>query len=255
MRNVYLARACAAIAFLGVLIAPSARAQFVNPYTGRSFNNANSSMLDTGILGATRSMVLSGSLASSNRASIERQMRLGQSRIKSGKATTRYTPREPFPLTFWLKRIGITDPAKRKQWGDESAVQKVLWEEEARSRGADLGDMADALSLTFMLGWEAQTGGEKATPAQFKGVAAGFRKMLLQNAYYQSMSLEDRQTYIEGQLLNASDSVRLLREAKRTGDAATLKQARDEGKRVTDEWLHAGQTHFVPNPTGFTGTK
>lgn len=242
---------------LAALSVSPVQAQYTNPYTGRTFNNPNSSLIDTAILGASRSMMLSNSLFSGNVSNrmLAQQLKRGEQIIKSGKATTRYTPRSPFPMEFWLKRTRTTDPAARKQWTEEATVQKALWDQEAKSRGANMGDMGDALALSFVMAWEAQTAGEKATSAQFKGTAGGFRKMLLGNAYYQSMSQAEKQTYIEGQLLNASDAVRLLREAKQTGDTATLQKARADGKKATDTWLQKGQTHFVPNPSGFTGTK
>lgn len=257
MRNTVLTCAAGMLIVLGGLAVSPVCAQYTNPYTGRTFNNPNSSLLDTAILGASRSMMLSNSLFSGGTSSriLAQQLKKGEQIIKSGKATTRYKPRSPFPMEFWLKRTNTTAPAARQQWADEATIQKALWDEEAKLRGANMSDMGDALALTFAMAWEAQTAGQKATPAQFKGTAGGFRKMLLRNAYYQSMSQTEKQTYIEGQLLNASDPLRLMNEAKRSGDKAALQKAREAGKRATDTWLQKGQTHFVPNPSGFTGTK
>ncbi|MGC4047985.1 MAG: hypothetical protein QM758_29675 [Armatimonas sp.] len=254
MRNTVLTIAAGTLTALTALAVSPAQAQYTNPYTGRTFNNPNSSLLDTAILGASRSMMLSNSLFSGSTSAriLAQQVKLGQQIIKRGKATTRYTARNPFPMELWLKRV---NPSAREQWAAEANVQKTLWDQEARARGANMNDMADALGLTFIMGWEAQTGGQKATTAQFKGISADFRQMLLKDAYFQGMSQADRQMFIEGKLLDSSDKIRLLREAKRIGDATMLQQARDGGKKVTDSWLPKGKTHYVPNPSGFTDVK
>lgn len=257
MRNAAFIYATGTLMLLGIAL--PARAQYVNLYTGNNWNNPNSSLLDTAILGMRNRMMLSNALASSRvsaaslRAAYTRQVNLGQSRIKSGKATTRFT-RGTFPTDYWVKQCGGTTPEKRKQCLAEFAVQKELWAQEARNRNADTNDMAQALGLAFVLAWEGQTG-EKPTAAQYKGITQDFRTMLLKDALYQGMSASDRQTYFEGQMINATDSVRLLREGQQTGDTATLQKAHDSGKKYTNIWLPRGYTRYVATSTGFQETK
>lgn len=253
--------AAGVILLLGTTSLPPqpARAQYVNPYTGYNWNNPASSFLDTAIQGMQSRMMLSNSLASSNlsaaalRESYERQLKTGNSRIKSGKATTRITPRA-FPVDEWLTRCGGTTPKKRKQILAEITTQRDIWAQEIRARHADPADMAQVLGLAFVLAWEAQTGG-KATPAQYKGITQDFRNSLLKDPAYQGMSLADRQFLLERHLLGGTDPVRLMREGRRTNDSVTLQKAHDNGLRYVNLWLPRGFTHYEATPTGFQERK
>lgn len=259
MRNAVL-NVAAGTLFIGFtfVVAPSAQAQFTgqytNPHTGRTFNNSVSSLLDTAILNMGRQMLMESSMMSASTANrlLAEQKRRGAQVIKSGRANTRFTPRSPFPTEWWLKRV----PAdQRKQWAEEAALQKTIWDQYAQDCGANKNDMADVLALTFVMGWEAQTGGQRATPAQFRGIAKDFRQMMLKDTFFQGMSLGERQVYTEGHLLNASDTVRLLREARRTRDDVTLMTAKVKGRTVTDAWLPTGYTHYVAVASGFQHSK
>ncbi|RYF39422.1 MAG: hypothetical protein EOO38_23315, partial [Cytophagaceae bacterium] len=225
MRNAFLVYVTGALLLLGTAV--PVQAQYINPYTGTNWNNAGSAFLDTAIVNLRNQMMLNNMFATGRMevvAAYNKQLKEGQSRIKSGKATTRFTA-GAFPTDFWVKQCGGTTPEKRKQCVAEFAIQHAIWAEEVRARGVDTSDMAQSLGLTFVLAWEAQTG-EKATTAQFKGITQDFRTMLLKDALYQGMTPASRQAYFEGRMINATDPVRLLRKAERTGDAATLQKAR-----------------------------
>lgn len=234
-----------------------AQTTHTNPYTGRTFNNSVSSLLDTAILDMGRNMLMESSTRSASAANwiLAQQKKRGALVIKSGKASTRFTPRSPFPIQWWLTRVGLTDPNKRKIWAEEASFQKTIWDMEAQRCGANRNDMADVLALTFVMGWEAQTAGEKATPAQFRGIAKDFRQMILRDTFFQGMSPAEKQVYTEGHLLNASNTVRLLREARRTRDDITLMTARAKGRTVTDAWLPTGYTHYVGVASTFKPAK
>lgn len=254
MRNSASFYAMMALLLLGTM--SPGYAQYTNPYTNNNWNNPNSSLLDTAILNARNRMMLSNSLFSSAaaaRAAYTKQMRLGESRIKSGKATTRFT-RGPFPTEYWVKRCGGTTPEKRKQCLAEFAVQRTLWADEARVRNADTNDMAQALGLAFVLAWEGQTG-EKPTAAQYKGITQDFRAMLLKDPLYQGMDAPSRQTYFESHMINSTDSVRLRREGQRSGSTAMVQKAHDGGRNYINAWLPRGFTRYEAIPTGFREAK
>jgi len=160
MRNTTLVCATGALILQGVVL--PVHAQYVNPYTNNNWNNPGSSFLDTAIMNARNRMMLSNSLTSSRtsaaalRAAYLQQIRQGESRIKSGKATTRFSS-GPFPTEYWVKQSGGNTPEKRKQYADEIAIQRGIWAEEARARNTGTSDMAQVLGLAFVLAWEAQT--------------------------------------------------------------------------------------------------
>lgn len=258
MRNTALVYATGTLVLLGAAL--PVHAQYVNPYTHNNWNNPNSSLLDTAILGIRNRMMLDSMLFSSHatspaalRAAYDKQVNLGQSRIKSGKATTRFTY-GAFPTDFWVKQCGGNTPEKRQQCIAEFTVQRDIWAQEARARGTDTNDMAQALGLAFVLAWEGQTG-KKATPAQYKGITQDFRTMLLKDAFYQGMSTPGRQTYFEERMINATDPVRLQREGQRSGDATMLEKARTEAKAYINAWLPRGYTRYEATPTGFQETR
>jgi len=253
MRNTTLVNALGAMTLLGVVL--PVQAQYVNPYTNNNWNNPGSSFLDTAIMNARNRMMLSNSLTASGgysaalRAAYLKQVRLGESRIKSGTATTRFTS-GPFPTEYWVTQSGGNTPEKRKQYSAELAIQRDIWAQEARTYHTDTNDMAQALGLAFVLAWEAQTG-EKATPAQYQGITRDFRTFLLKEALYQGMSIPARQTYFEGRMIAATYAVRLLRIGQRTGDTTALQKAHDSGLRYVNSWVPRGYTHFVATTTGF----
>jgi hypothetical protein len=257
MKIATLVYATGALILLGATL--PANAQYINPYTNYSWNNSGSAFLDTTLIGMRHQLIMGSSLGAANissaaiQAAYNKQLKLGQSRIKSGKATTRFTGRA-FPTELWIKQCGGTTPVARKQIGDEIAIQRNIWSQEARARSADTSDMAQALGLAFVLAWEGQTG-NKATTAQYKGITQDFRTMLLTDALYQGMSNTGKQAYLEGKLLGATDPVRLLREGERTGDAATVQKAHEGGSRYIKFWVPRGYTHYVATATGFRETK
>ncbi len=236
-----------------------AQTTYTNPYTGNQFNNPNSSLLDTAILGVRNQMMLNSALANGRvsssilREAYMKQMRLGESKIKTGKATTRFTQRA-FPLDYWVKQTGGTTPEKRKQNAAELTAQRAIWMQESRARNVDPMDMAQALGLTFVLAREAQTG-DKATAAQFKGITNDFRTMLLKNPLYQGMDATGRQRYFEDLMINSTDPVRLLREAQRTTDDATRQKAQESGQRYVHSWLPSGFTRYETTPTSYQEVK
>jgi len=254
MRNTALPCATGALLFLATATLP-AQAQYVNPYTNNNWNNPNSSLLDTTLLGMRNRMMLDNNLLASRvssaalTAAYNRQKRLGESRIQSGKATTRFSS-GPFPTDYWVTRCGANTPEKRKQYAAEFVVQRDIFAQEARARHADTTDMAQALGLTFVIAWEGQTG-QKATDAQYRGIAQDLRTMLLKDPLYQGMSAANRQTYFEGRMIDATEPVRLLHIAQRTGDPAMLQQAHTKGLNYVNTWLPHGYTHYEATPTGF----
>jgi hypothetical protein len=243
----------AALALLGIFSAVPSQAQYTNPYTGRTFNNGGSSLLDTMILNNSRRMMLNSSLNSANLHNLMLQrQKMGRQTIKKGKATTRFTAAAPFSLSEWVTRCGAKTPEMRRQYAAELTLQRAIWKQEAQARGANTQDMAQSLALGFVLAWEAYTGGKRATNAQYQGIAADFRKTLLNDPDFQGMTAKEKQYLYEDQMISATDAVRLLREANKTGDDATQQKAREGGKRYLTCWWDKPAETLRTTPTGFT---
>lgn len=243
----------AVLALIGICSVVPSQAQYTNPYTGRTFNNGGSSLLDTMILQNSRRMMLNNSLNSANLHNLMlRRQQLGRQNIKSGKATTRFAAVAPFSLSEWVTRCGAKTPEMRRQYAAELTLQQAIWKQEAQARGANTQDMAESLALGFVLSWEAYTGGKRATDAQYRGIAADFRKTLLKDADFQGMTAKDKQYLYEEQMVHATDAVRLLREANKTSDDATKQKAREGGKRYLTRWWDKPADTLRTTATGFT---
>jgi hypothetical protein len=249
----------ALVALMCLLSTAPSQAQYTNPHTGRTWNNPTSSLLDTMILNKSWEMIMRGNMTSANtmtsanfRALLLHRQRLGRQKIKSGKATTRFSAAAPFSLSEWVTRCGAKTPQMRRQYAAEITLQQAIWKQEAQARGASTQDMAQSLALGFVLSWEAYTGGKRATNAQYRGIAADFRKTLLKDPDFQGMTAKEKQYLYEDQMILATDAVRLLREATKTGDAATLQKARDGGKRYLTRWWDKPAETLRTTATGFT---
>jgi hypothetical protein len=248
----------AVLALLGIFSAAPSQAQYTNPYTGRTWNNPGSSLLDTMILNKSREMMMSGNMMSNSMTSASlhnlmlRRQQLGRQTIKRGKATTRFTAAAPFSLSEWVTRCGAKTPEMRRQYAAELTVQQAIWKQEAQARGANTQDMAQSLALGFVLAWEAYTGGKRATDAQYRGIAADFRKTLLNDPHFQGMTAKEKQYLYEDQMVSATDAVRLLRQSTKTGDDAIQQKAREGGKRYLTRWWDKPADTLRTTATGFT---
>jgi hypothetical protein len=249
--NFWLAALCA-----GCWIAP-AHAQYTNPYTGRTFNNPTSSLIDTMILNNQRAMMLRNSLMASNlsssalAAAYKRTVRTGALKIKKGQATTRFTT-APFPLDAWMKRWGAKTPEDRRRLSEEYAAQKAIWQQEAKARGTNTSDMAESLALAFVLAYEVHSGGEKVGEKPYQWVVGDFKRVLMKDAYFQGMSAAEKQYLQESAFLNSTDPVRLWRQGKPKNDAAMVAKARQEAKAHLTRWWDEPVDKLRATPDRFT---
>jgi hypothetical protein len=238
-----------------------AQAQYTNPHTGTTWNNPTSSLIDTMLLNNQRAMMMRNSLMAGNlsnaavTAAYKRTVRAGALKIKKGQATTRLGPLTPFDTEAWITRCGAKTPEVRRQYAEEIKVQRDIWNQEVRARNASPNDMASLMGVAFILGWEAHSGGQKATDAQYRWVVNDFRRTLMKDPYFQGMSAAEKQYLYEQQMINATDAVRLWRQGQKSGDAAMQKSGRESGSRFLSRWWDEPVERLIATPTGFASAK
>lgn len=248
----------AAVIGIGLLNATPARAQYTNPYTGRTFNNPVSNLLDTAILNKRWEILSSSSMTSAMvRAEAARRegfIRAGNLKIKRGTATTRFTP-SGFNVEAWMKRWNPKTPADRRALYDEYVTQKDIWTREARARGTNLNDMAECLALTFVLAYEVHSGGERAGDGAYKWMVGDFRRSLLKDAYYQGLPAAEKQYLLDTAFLNSTNPVRLWRLGTANRDNAMLAKAREQAKAHLTRWWDEPVDNLRATPNGFVTRK
>jgi hypothetical protein len=244
-----------AVGGLCLFIVTPAYAQYTNPYTGTTWNNPMSSFLDTVIMNNRNAAMmrngLNSNMASSLAAAKSRMLKAGNLKIKNGQATTRFRSPGPFNTEEWITRCGAKTPEMRRQFAGEIALQREIWNQEVSARNADKSDMAALLGVAFVLGWEAHTGGQKATGTQYRWVVNDFRRSLMKDAYFQGMSAADKQYLQEQQMISATDAVRLWRQGVKNGSRADQKAGKESGGRFLQLWWDAPIERLIATPTGF----
>src|SRR5688500_2149047 len=113
MRPQRLAAAAALVCVAGGV----AHAQYDNPYTGNTFNNGGSAMIDTMLLNERNRALLQNNLQSSRALAEAQKQRqdgirqAGALKIKRGQASTRFAA-VPFQLEVWLARWKPKTPSE-----------------------------------------------------------------------------------------------------------------------------------------------
>lgn len=240
------------IALCGLILSGApARARYTNSHSGTTWNNPTSNILDSQRHHNQQMMntLMSQQIA---RSMLEQktQKQRGALIIRRRAASTKINAR-PFDWAHWKTTIASKTPAQRAQWIEEAKIQDQIFVAEARSRGANLGDMAHYLAVIFALSWEAYSG-QRATVAQFRFLAGDFRKMLLKYEAFQGMTAREKHLLAEEQMLDSTDGVRMWRGGKKSGDAALQASGRANAARFLARWWNASAERIVATPTGFT---
>lgn len=178
----------------------------------------------------------------------------GRELIRTKRATTAFVPRE-LPLQIWFKKWGVDkDADKRRVALEEWKVQKALYNAEVNARGANPRDGAQVWAIAFMMAYEAYSG-QRANAAQFKDMVASWRSALLQMDTYQGDSNLDKQELAEDQIVSSTNALRLRRLGTKTGEAATLAEARKQGADCINGWWHGGANNLRATPTKFVSSR
>ncbi len=255
----HLTTTIAALAIGGFCVATASPAQaqyvspYTNPYTGRIFNNPNSSFFDTVITNNHNMRMLNNRMNPALIASMGNtralRMRAGATRIKKGLASTSI-PSTSFQTNAWVARCGGKTPEQKSQILAELVAQKDIWNQEMRARGAKSDDLAQALGVSFVLAWEAYSG-QRATEQQFRWIVNDFRRFLLKDAFYQGMSATEKQYLAEANMLNSTDTVRQYRAGLKQSDAALQKSGQAAAGKFLETWWDSSASNIIATPTGF----
>ncbi len=159
----------------------------------------------------------------------------GRALIARGRAFVSF-PMRAAPVSSWLDGWAKADP-KRGRAGayQEWLAQSTIWKQEAKARGARLGDMADMMALAFVLSAEGYSG-KRINNAGWARMSHDFRRVWLRDANYQGFSTLEKQQKYEEIMLSGSWAAYERREGARRGDAGRLAIARKTGGDFLDAY-------------------
>ena len=129
----------------------------------------------------------------SNVALITERNRAGLAKIRSGHATTGFTPVPGFSVgTYFAKRY----PQAGQQIVTLAQSASAQFHESLRAHGLGDHDLADGAALAFVTAFEVYSG-QKTSPAHLANVRAQNRKNLLTNSMLQAAPDDERQRDFE----------------------------------------------------------
>lgn len=212
----------ATILVMVVLAAASpARSQLADPVTGRNvdfntWSNSNALLNQQQNFFALQRM----GLLLVGKEMVERQRLLqtvlprGLRVIKSGKATTRFTPVAATIAPQHFAGLQGQTADERRRLAGEFGRALQTFRQEAKARGLVHHDLAHVLGLAFVLSYETYSGG-KTNARQQAGITSAFRTFLLRDALHQGMDNRAKQLLAERRAIDAAAARALLRENKR----------------------------------------
>jgi len=226
----------AALVVAALSAAPGTRAQYTNPYTGRTFNNPMSSYADTVLQNMQAQAYLSqmafSQLAFNQMMLDETRRRIGKQRIASGKASTRFTSSAKGAVAALAP--GDATPEQRAR---AAAARRACLDEfhaALRRFGLVPHDVADGRALAFVMAYTAYRGQDPGA-ARLKALRAQYRKALLGDPRYQGTVDEERQQQYERIAIPAVVGL-YARQAARSGDgerrAVLVQTAERMGEQV-----------------------
>lgn len=177
-----------------------AHAQYTNPYTGRTWNNPNSSLIDTMILHNQQSMMLRNSLIG-NMAIQQSLTRRAPKLTKAQKREvdryakyrgTMFKPGKPF-MPARIAAVFVSTPGEQRD--DMTKLFEGLlkfYNTRSKQQGAPANDLARTLSYTIALNY-AYAREQEVSNAGMTAMRAKLRNALLASPDFRKMSEQQKQ--------------------------------------------------------------
>jgi hypothetical protein len=206
------------------------QAQYTNPYTGRTFNNPTSSLIDTMILNNQRMSMLMSSMNSS-RALMQRSLRKGGLKLsKAQKAQadrfakyrgTMFKAGKPVMPARLASQLSPKDAKQRQQLEKVFDVLLKFYEQRSKQQKAPSTDLARTLSYCIALNYAYSTEQEVSA----KGLDELRRKMreaLSSDPKFRDLSDAKKQELSEGLVILSHFVALGYDEAKESKDKETM---------------------------------
>lgn len=213
------------IAIATFLLTPfrSAKAQFTNPYTWRTWNNPISSSADTAIINrAFQRMVIksSGTAANATVATAPKFVPLSASTFK------------PVKTQIMPQRLAADSTLSRKEQQEVAELYSELlvsYTDQLKENGEQRlqNNLAGAMMYLVLTSHYVLSNGEELSEAQQENLIQTFNSVLAEDTSFSSLSAQAKQELYETLVISASLPLVLYTQGQDEGDSSLIKQAQE----------------------------